>query len=97
LQDITASYATKLKISKTTNAEIDIYLIALCYIQVSGEEKGNRLFVGESTGETLKCNLHPLIHTFLKFNLAQDVEKKKAEPKLRSFLCLNQDIVVYSQ
>jgi hypothetical protein len=27
--------------------------------------------------------LHPLIHILLEFNLAQDVEKKKAEPKLR--------------
>jgi len=29
------------------------------------------------------CELHPLIHTLLDFNVAQDVEKKKAEPKLR--------------
>ena len=29
--------------------------------------------------------LHPLIHTLLKFNLAQDIgEYKQAEPKLRS-------------
>jgi hypothetical protein len=73
LQDITASNATKLTISKTKNAEIDIYLIALCYIQVSGEEKANRLFVGESTGETLKWRLHPLIHTLLESNLAPDI------------------------
>ena len=24
-----------------------------------------------------KCGLHPLIHTFLELNLAQDLEKKK--------------------
>jgi hypothetical protein len=29
----------------------------------------------------------------LKFELAQDVEKKKAEPKTPHFLSLNQDIV----
>jgi hypothetical protein len=28
--------------------------------------------------------LHPLIHTFLGFAQAQDVEKKKAEPELRN-------------
>jgi len=33
----------------------------------------------------LKWRSHPLIHTFLKINLAQDVEQKKAEPKLRTF------------
>jgi hypothetical protein len=33
-----------------------------------------------------KWRLHPLIHTLLKFNLAQNVEKNKAEPKLRSRL-----------
>ena len=39
------------------------------------------------------CELHPLIHTLLKFNLVQDVEKKKAEPKNLQFLSLNRDIV----
>jgi hypothetical protein len=32
-----------------------------------------------------KCGLHPLIYTLLKFNLAQDVEKKKAEPRTPQF------------
>jgi len=32
----------------------------------------------------------------LKFSLAQDVEKKKAEQKTPHFLGLNQDIVVWS-
>ena len=41
--------------------------------------------------------LHPLIHTLLDFNLAQDVEKKKAEPKTPLFLSVNQDIVGRSQ
>ena len=27
------------------------------------------------------CGLHPLIHTFAFLNSAQDIEKKKAEPK----------------
>jgi hypothetical protein len=44
-----------------------------------------------------KWRLHPLIYTLLKSNLAQDVEKKKAELKLRSVLSLNQDIVPLSQ
>ena len=44
-----------------------------------------------------ECGLHPLIHTFLKFNLAQDVEKKRAERKTPHFLSLNQDIVAWSQ
>jgi len=35
--------------------------------------------------------------TLLEFNLVQDFEKKKAEPKTPHFLSLNQDIVVYSQ
>jgi hypothetical protein len=43
------------------------------------------------------CGLHPLIHTPLEFYLAQDVEKKKAEPKTPHFLSLNQDIVARSQ
>jgi hypothetical protein len=40
--------------------------------------------------------LHPLIHSLLEFELAQDVEKKKAEPKTPHFLSLNQDIVARS-
>jgi hypothetical protein len=39
------------------------------------------------------CRLHPLIHTFVKFTLPQDFEKKKAEPKTPHFLSLNQDVV----
>jgi hypothetical protein len=35
--------------------------------------------------------LHPLIHTLLEFGLAQDVEKKKAEPRTPHFLSQNQD------
>jgi hypothetical protein len=44
-----------------------------------------------------KFRLHPLIHTLLKFNLAQNVEKKKAEPKTPHFPSSNQDIVAWSQ
>jgi hypothetical protein len=40
--------------------------------------------------------LHPLIHTLLEFGLAQDVEKKKAEPRTPHFLSLTQDIVAWS-
>jgi hypothetical protein len=40
---------------------------------------------------------HPLIHTLLDFNLAQDLEKKKAEPRTPHFLSLNQDIVARPQ
>ncbi len=47
--------------------------------------------------EIAKCQLHPLIHTFLKFNLAQDVEKKRAERKTQLLLSLDQDIVAWSQ
>ena len=43
------------------------------------------------------CGLHPLIHTLLKFDLAQDVEKKEAEPRTPHFLRSIQDIVVRSQ
>jgi hypothetical protein len=35
--------------------------------------------------------------TFLKFALAQDVEKKKTEPMTPHFFSLNQDIVPWSQ
>jgi len=37
------------------------------------------------------------MQTRLEFNLAQDVGKKKAEPKTPHFLSLNQDIVAWSQ
>jgi hypothetical protein len=40
-----------------------------------------------------ECVLHPLIHTLLDFTLAQDIEKKKAEPRTPHFLSLNQNIV----
>jgi len=43
--------------------------------------------------ETLKWRLHPLIHTSLRFDQAQDVEKKKAEPRTPDLFSLNQDIV----
>ena len=43
------------------------------------------------------CGLYPLIHTLLEFTLAQDVEKKEAEPRTPHFLSLNQDIVALSQ
>ena len=43
------------------------------------------------------CGLHPLIHTLLEFNLAQNIEKKKAEPRTPHFLSLNHDIVARSQ
>jgi hypothetical protein len=43
--------------------------------------------------EGWKQTVDPLIHTFLKFNLAQDLEKQKAESKTTHFLSLNQDIV----
>ncbi len=36
--------------------------------------------------EGANCGLHPLIHTLPGITLAQDLEKKKAEPKLRSSL-----------
>jgi hypothetical protein len=41
--------------------------------------------------------LHPLIHTHPDFKAAQDVEKKKAEPKTPHFLAIYQDIVACSQ
>ena len=53
---------------------------------------------GGQPGEVgANCGLHPLIHTLLKFDLAQDVEKKEAEPRTPHFLRSNQDIVVRSQ
>jgi len=45
----------------------------------------------------VKCGLHPLIHTFPFWNSAQDVEKKKTEPRTPHFFSLNQDIVAWSQ
>ena len=47
--------------------------------------------------EIANCGLHPLIHTFPKFTLPQDVEHKKAEPKTPHFHSFNQDIVAQSQ
>jgi len=44
-----------------------------------------------------ECILHPLIHTFPFWNSAQDVEKKKTEPRTPHFFSLNQDIVALSQ
>ena len=41
--------------------------------------------------------LHPLIHISLGFAQAQDVERKKAEPRIPHLLSLNQDIVAWSQ
>ena len=46
---------------------------------------------------TANCGLHPLIYTSPGFAQAQDVEKKKAEPKTPHLLSLNQDIVAGSQ
>ena len=43
-----------------------------------------------------KLIFHPLIHIPLGFALAQDVGKKKAEPKTPLFFSLNQDIVPWS-
>jgi hypothetical protein len=43
------------------------------------------------------CGLHPLIHTLLKFTLAQNVEKKEAEPRTPHILSLNQNIVAVSE
>jgi hypothetical protein len=53
--------------------------------------------VRQQERERVKYRLHPLIHTFPTRNLAQDVEKKKAEPRNPHFLSLNQDIVAWSQ
>ena len=44
-----------------------------------------------------KWGLHPLIHTFPSEISAQDVGKKKAEPKTPHFLSLNQNIVASPQ
>jgi hypothetical protein len=41
--------------------------------------------------------LHPLIHTIPSETSAQDVEKKKAEPRTPHFLSLNQGMVAGSQ
>jgi len=49
----------------------------------------NSLFLDGTIGETLKWRLHPLIYTFPTRNPAQDIEKKKAEPKTPHFLSLN--------
>ena len=47
--------------------------------------------------EEAECKLHPLIYTFPTRDLAQDVEKKKAEPMTPHFFSLDQDIVTWSQ
>ena len=47
--------------------------------------------------EGAEFRLHPLIHTLLRFNQAQDVEEKKAEPKTPHFCSLNQDVVAWSK
>jgi hypothetical protein len=41
--------------------------------------------------------LHPFVKTRPFFKLAQDMEKKRAEPKTPHFLSLNQDIVAPSK
>ena len=46
--------------------------------------------------EEANCGLRPLIYTFTSWDSAQDIEKKKAEPKTPHFLSLNQDIVAMS-
>ena len=48
-------------------------------------------------GRLSKSTLHPLIYTPLKYGLAPDLEKKKAELKTPHFLRLNQDIVASPQ
>ena len=45
----------------------------------------------------VKLRLHPLIHTYLRFASAQNVEKRKAEPTAPHSLSLNQDVVGRSQ
>jgi hypothetical protein len=47
--------------------------------------------------EGANCGLHPLIYTFPSEISAQDVGKKKAEPKTPHFLSSNQNIVAWSQ
>ena len=53
--------------------------------------------VGWRTVERANWRSHPLIHTFAPETLAQDVGKKKAEPKTSHFLSLNIDIVTRPQ
>ncbi len=64
---------------------------------VSSERTILRLFGRVVKKEGAEWRLHPLIHTFPFGNSAQDVEKKKAEPRTPHFLSLNQDIVAWSQ
>ena len=47
--------------------------------------------------EGVNCGLHPLIHTIACETSAQDVEKKKVEPKTPHFFSLNQNIVASFQ
>jgi hypothetical protein len=53
--------------------------------------------IGWLKREGADCALHPLIHTIAPETSAQDVEKKKTEPKTLHLLSLNQDIVAGSQ
>jgi len=48
--------------------------------------------VAKRMGENYR--LHPLIHTLLEFDLAQDLEKKKAESRTPHFHGLDQDKVL---
>ena len=54
---------------------------------------------GRRQSGTAEANFasHPLIHSLLGSAQAQNVDKKKAEPKTSHFSCLNQDIVAGSQ
>ena len=46
--------------------------------------------------EEVNFTLHPLIHTFLGFAYAQDIEKKKAELKLRRVLWKFNDVLLWT-
>jgi hypothetical protein len=52
---------------------------------------------GQPGGVGADCGSHPLIHTFPESSWAQNVEKKKAEPKTPHFPSLNQHIVARSK
>ena len=47
--------------------------------------------------EGREWSLYYILHTSLRFAQAQDIEKKKAEPRTPHLLNLNQDIVAWSQ
>jgi hypothetical protein len=53
--------------------------------------------IGWFKREVVEWGFHPLIYIFPTRNLAQDVEKKKAEPMTPHFFSLDQDIVTWSQ